>query len=137
MNTPVVVDTSVAFKWVSHEGEDSVAEAVELLNAHLAHDILLVAPNTLPVEVANGLRYSGLGEADVLEALEAVDGLHLELVEVDRNRLARATSLAYAHNMTVYDALFLALAEELGGPLVTADRRAFAGIATSAEIRLL
>ncbi|TDB39604.1 MAG: PIN domain-containing protein [Actinobacteria bacterium] len=137
MNAPVVVDTSVAFKWVFQDGEDSVPEAMALLDAHLARRILLVAPATLPVEVANGLRYSGLSAPDVLDALEAFEQLHLELIDADTSRIGRATSLAYTNDITVYDALFLAFAEELGCPLVTADHRAFADITTAVEIRLL
>jgi predicted nucleic acid-binding protein len=137
MSEPVVVDTSVAFKWLSHEGEDAVGEATSLLSAHLAGDILLVAPATLPVELANALRYSRLSESDVMALLEAVGFLHLELVDVDAPRILRATALAYAHDLTVYDALFLGLAEELVCPLVTADRRAFASIETPVEVRLL
>jgi predicted nucleic acid-binding protein len=39
--------------------------------------------------------------------------------------------------MSIYDALFLALAEELDCPLITADRKAFADIDTPVEIRLI
>jgi predicted nucleic acid-binding protein len=51
--------------------------------------------------------------------------------------LRTATDLACRHNLSVYDALFLQLAEELDCPLVSADRRAFAGIDSPVEILLL
>ncbi len=137
MSALTVVDTSVAFKWLREEGENGVDEARALLHAHQSRELLLVAPATLPVEIANALRYSTLTPHDVLDAIEAFDQLHVDLVPVDPTRLAGATSLAYTHGISVYDALFLALAEELDCPLVTADRRAFAGITATVEIRLI
>ena len=45
---------------------------------------------------------------------------------------------AIERRMTVYDALFLTLAQELDCPLVTADRRAFGSIPPEvAEVRLI
>ncbi len=137
MSNPMVVDTSVAFKWLHREGEGAVDEAAALLGAHLSGEIVLVAPATLPVEIANGLRYSRLSRNDVMDALEGFELLHVEVLENDSTRIAHATALSYAHDLSVYDALFLALAEELKCPLVTADRRAFEGIDTRVDVRLL
>ncbi len=137
MSVSVVVDTSVAFKWFVQAGEDSVEKAFALLADQAAGLHTLTAPASLPVELANALRYSKHQPDDVLDALENLDLSHVELFEPTSERLHAGGVLAYRHGLSIYDALFLALAEELRCPLVTADRRAFARIDSPIEIRLL
>jgi len=135
--TEIVVDTSVAFKWFITLGEDAVDEATQLLSAHLAGHVSLIAPASLPLELANGLRYSPVTQSDVLELIGTLDLTHIELFDLTPTRLAEATSLAYEHGITVYDAVFLALAVERDCELVTADRRAFGAISTTADVRIV
>jgi predicted nucleic acid-binding protein len=137
VSAPLVIDTSVAYKWFADTDEPGVEAAVALLPAQLAGAIELHAPATLPVELANALRYSGHAPEVVLNLIEGLDLVRIELAASTARRLNAASALAYRHGMSVYDALFLALAEELGCPLVTADRRAFGSIDTSVEVRLL
>lgn len=138
MSSLSVVDSSVVHKWLSALGERHVDEAMDLLHRHVAGKVTLVAPSLMPTEVANGLRWKPtLAASDVTALMEYLDTLDVALFDVTYERLAVATELAYRHKLTVYDALFLALAEELDCPLVTADKRAFAGIDTPVEMRLL
>jgi predicted nucleic acid-binding protein len=137
VSNPVVVDSSVAYKWLSDVGEESVVEAREMLDSAESGAMLLAAPATLHVELANALRYSCLEPDDAVEIIDEFESFHVELFEPTTARLHAAAELAYLHNLSVYDALFLALAEELGCAFVTADRRAFAGLDTGVEIRLL
>ena len=134
----MVVDTSVAYKWLSSAGEASVQEAWSLLVSHLAGELLLVAPRTLYVELANAVKNSRTPPGEAAELIDDLDILHIELFDPTSERLTHAMRLAYRHRLTVYDSLFLQLAEELGCPLVTADRRTFAGLADcDVEVRLL
>jgi predicted nucleic acid-binding protein len=92
----------------------------------------------MPVEVINGLRWKPhLAGEDVTGLANDLEAVNVSLFDVTYSRLRAATDLAYRHNLSVYDALFLQLAEELDCPLVTADRKAFAGIDSPVEIRLL
>lgn len=134
---PLVVDTSVAFKWFHPFGEDSVGVATEILDAHEAGSLLICAPASLHFELANSLRFSRLEPGDVMELAGKLHEYRVELAKATPSRLAEAVRLSYHHRISVYDSLFLQLAEELACPLVTADRRAFAGIDTPIEIRLL
>jgi predicted nucleic acid-binding protein len=137
MSSPVVVDSCVAYKWFYRENEHGLAQADELLQAHLDRQIVLVGPTTLPVELSNTLRYAKRSEEEILHIIELIEAAKVELFPTTTQRLQHAVVAALAHNLCIYDALFLALAEELGCPLVTADRKAFANLDTNVEIRLI
>jgi predicted nucleic acid-binding protein len=134
--TACVVDSSVAFKWFAEEPGSETAG--ELLRSHRDEETALTAPALLRIELANALRYAGLATDELRTALGTLSRFHLDLVEPDDELLASACRLALDHGLTVYDALFLALAVDRRCPLVTADRKAFGKIPASVcEIRLL
>ena len=133
-----VIDSSVVHKWLDTLGERRVDEAVTLLHRHAVGDLVFVAPSLMPVEVINSLRWKPhLTNEDVRGLANDLEAINISLLDVTYQRLRAATDLACRHTLSVYDALFLQLAEELDCPLVTADRRAFVGVETPVEIRLL
>ena len=137
MSAEMVIDTSVVFKWFSPTDEPGTPEALGLLDAHAAGDLKLIAPSTLPVELANGLRYVPLDGSAVKRALTALELAHIRTFDCTGGLLASAVELAVDHDITVYDALFLALALERTCILATADRRAFSNMRLPVDVRLL
>jgi predicted nucleic acid-binding protein len=116
-----LLDTSVAVKWFVTE-EDS-ERAADLQQAHLRDDLQLHAPDLLLMESANALRYAGLSEERILQDLETFPALGVEIIPFSIDVLNTAVSLSLEHDLAVYDAYFLALAQALEVPLITADRR--------------
>jgi predicted nucleic acid-binding protein len=133
----VVIDTSIAFKLFVGYGEAGLDQAAALLCAHREKELRLIAPATLPVEIANTLRYLLPDREDVLGFLADLESLHIRLFATDFDLVNRAATRALEAEMGVHDALFLALAEERGCPLVTADRKAFGAVRSPIEIRIL
>ena len=95
-----------------------------------AEDETLHAPHLLDVEVAQALRrYALAGDLDAARGLQAVEDLaDFPLTRYPHDLfLPRIWELR--HNVTVYDAAYIALAETLAAPLVTRD----AGLASAAR----
>ncbi len=119
----VCADSSVAFKWFCSDEESSVAEAIELFANHAAGRLTLVAPAHLPAEVLNALaRRPGVDADRLAVAAEGLAESGIVFPAWDAALLADAARLARAHRLTVYDALFPALAIQLQCELVTADK---------------
>lgn len=115
----LVVDTSVAIKWIVEEDDSELA--LSLREADLA------APALFRIEAANVLR--SLVARQQIPAPQA-RGLYallqtapVTIVDQDDALERRALELALELRHPVYDCLYLALAERIGGRLVTADRR--------------
>ena len=130
----IVLDASAVVKWFVREEESGEME--ELLGKFLSGEVEFHSPELLLVELANVLRYArGLTPEDVARAVEAVRALGVNLVD-DLQVLGEAIELAFQRDVTVYDALYVSLAQRLSGRLVTYDGkllRKFGGLAATAS----
>jgi predicted nucleic acid-binding protein len=94
------------------------------------------APELLLVETANALtlyvRAGRMTPSQAARALSDVLALRLRLEPLEA-LVAPALEAALRHGISAYDACYLALAEQTGALLVTADRR-LAGVAGRSEL---
>lgn len=113
----LVLDASVVLELLLRT-ECGIALASELLVEELA------VPHLLDVEVTQVLRrYVLHGKLPAVRAQEAiVDLLDLPLQRYSHMQLMSRV-WALRENLTAYDAVYVALAETLGGAMVTRDRR--------------
>jgi predicted nucleic acid-binding protein len=115
----LVVDASVAALWFI--GEERSAAALEFVERA---DVPFVAPDLLPIEVANVLwnasrrRPKPIPVAPVLEHLAG-----LISYEPSAKLLVAASAIARTLDHPIYDCLYLALVEQENASMITADRR--------------
>jgi len=122
----IVVDASVMAALYVEEPLSAPARAALLRSREAGDD--LHAPDLLLIECANALwKRVGRGELDRDSAMIAVTELSsledLECHPLDGQLVPPALSLAIAHSLTAYDAAYAALAVQLGGTVLSGDRR--------------
>ncbi len=117
-----VVDASVLVKWFLHDKEPDRDRALALRDLHVSGQSIIYIPRLALLEVLNAIRFSPKANEEAGEtALETLQDLHLETKAADANLLRKANAIAWAYKITIYDALYVALAEQVGYPLITAD----------------
>jgi predicted nucleic acid-binding protein len=126
----LVVDASVAAKWVMQEAGSDRAMAL------LSGGQLLIAPHIVFVELVSAVsrahRSDRLTRPDAELALEAVDRILKSSAlktTPDGALLGRAAMLALDLRHPLKDCLYLALAEAEGCDLITADQTLIARVA--------
>jgi predicted nucleic acid-binding protein len=124
----LVIDASVGIKWFVPEV--LTAEALRL--RHAGHE--LHVPAFFDVEVANivwkKLRRGELNRVDADAIVTQLQVLPLTR-HPDSPLLASALDLADQTQRTVYDCVYLALAKQLGGVMMTADEKLVNGLAAT------
>lgn len=84
----------------------------------------LHAPHLINIEVAQVIRRHVMnGEADAARGLLALNYLPMMRITLYPHGPLLARAWALRHNLTAYDAAYVALAEMLDAPLITLDRR--------------
>jgi len=117
-----VLDASVLVKWFLHQQEGDRERALALRELHISGRSTIFVPQLAQLEVLNAIRFSPKAkEEDGELALEALQDLHLETKPTEPDLVRKANAIAWAYKITIYDALYVALAEQVGYPLITAD----------------
>jgi predicted nucleic acid-binding protein len=115
----VVVDASVAVQWVL-QADDSTQ------SYNLLRDDRLIAPDLVLVEIANAVwkavRFANFPISIAMEAIAETENGFDEFVS-SRDLKERALAIAIELQHSAYDCFYLALAEQRGCQLVTADAR--------------
>ena len=119
----VVIDASVVLKW-QLDDEEHIQQAIALRNDFYALGaIKAIAPHLLIYEVINGIITAAgrkrLASDKTVEVMDNLIALGVELREVEPERVLE---LALEHNLSAYDAAYLALAESEACELWTGDR---------------
>lgn len=138
--TPLVVDASVAFKWlVAGASEVDAPAARALLRDHGEGRVAVHVPALLYYEVGNILLLGQPRRAiqDAESGIADLFRLPLRVLPPGEPDARLTTRLARALGLTFYDATYLALAESLGCDLVTADRRLAHKAARTGRVRIL
>lgn len=133
----VVPDASIILKWALPAAQEPAAEkALAFLAEWQAGTIDLLAPSLWRYEVANVLARKGGDRAIAL--LGALFELELPTVDPDGQLLSDAVAItARFAGVTVYDAVYHALALRVGGVFLTADERYFRRARRLGAIELL
>ena len=127
----VVLDASAALLLLIDPGEPGERVAARLAGA------TVVAPDLLPHEVTNVLRrHRNAGRLSEAEARLALDGFHALSIELWPQAVLAQRVWTLGANLSAYDAAYVALAERVGGVLLTADARLAAtpGVACEVEV---
>lgn len=120
-----VVDASVAVKWLIPEEHSECA--MKLLDDWFEEGLELNAPKLLRLEVTNAL--TKYVERRVIDAEKAQEGFEifreimLSYVEEDWPLIEDALKASMSTGLSIYDAVYFALAKRLEATLITADRR--------------
>jgi predicted nucleic acid-binding protein len=128
--TPFVVDSSVVFKWYRQPGnENYVPQAVSILERHLHGDFEIHVPDLFFYELGNILRFKErFVSKDALTILNETFALALQIHPIDLPLSEEAFRFARKHDITFYDASFIALSHLLDASFITADKRLFAKV---------
>jgi len=115
-----VVDASVAVKW--YVREELHEEARQLLDG----SVPLLAPDWIVQEVAHAAfrkwRDNEIPEQQARAMIALVPAIFAELHR-SISLIPRASDISFALRHPVYDCLYLACAETMDTPVITADRR--------------
>lgn len=118
-----VIDASVVIKWFKADDEADLDAALAILEDFRDGALVLGAPSLLALEVLNSLGRRWRWPAEGLQrAASTFADLPIDLVEPELTGVARWITAG----LTAYDSAYLAVAEQLGVPLVTADERMLA-----------
>lgn len=131
MHDVVVIDASV---WISRltRGDVNHTSSLTWMQPYTDNDGILAAPDLLLLEVAASIsRRTGRVEA-ARQALEYVTANMAQLASVD-TLLAGAIEVSITLRLRAGDALYVALAHQLGIPLISWDKEQLARAAPLVE----
>ncbi|MBK8907455.1 MAG: type II toxin-antitoxin system VapC family toxin [Rhodospirillales bacterium] len=116
----IVIDASIAIKWFISEEHRPEARQILMLEEQLT------APDLIVTELANiAWKKSMREEIDAAQARLIIPAVHQYIPAMHRSLdlVERALDIALDLRHPIYDCIYLACAERVGGTLITADRR--------------
>ena len=119
----IVIDTSVAAKWIFAYEQDSDKAKTLLLN-HSSAVATIIVPDLLFFEIANALATkSKLSLWKITNSLTKLYQMNLQIYHTQEKDLKIATRMAKQQGTTVYDMIYAVVARKHKIQLITADEQ--------------
>ena len=115
----IVVDSSVAVKWINSLDEDYLDKADKLIKDVQNSNIDLIMPELAKYEIGNALLNKQLSLEQLQTTLEDFYTPPISYFSEDKELSLSTAELAQKYQITYYDASFIALAAKLKASLIT------------------
>ena len=123
---PIVLDASVVVKWFSTDNEQDYDKASFILQLIKNGDMELIIPDLLLYELSNALLKSKNFDIQSLNsAVKTILDLEVEIFNAQLPLLEKTNEMAATYSLTIYDALYAALAVIKQCKLITANPKCF------------
>ncbi|MEW6557539.1 MAG: type II toxin-antitoxin system VapC family toxin [Elusimicrobiota bacterium] len=131
-----VLDTSVIYKW--YVEENGSRQALKILSNFIDGKTEISVPDLVLYELANALKSNPQNiEKDIEDVIDNFINLNLNIVVATSGLLKNAVKVSYKYDVTIYDAIYIALAEDLNFEFITADKKLFDKIKSLPFVKLL
>jgi predicted nucleic acid-binding protein len=139
--TDIVLDASVAVKWaLPLAKEPFTTESLELLRRYERGEIDFLVPDVFWAEVSN-VMWKGVRQRRwprVMAESAASDFRNRDFQTFSsRSLLPDAMKIAFAHDRSIYDSLYVALAMQRHAQMITADERLANALAAHLPVKWL
>lgn len=121
MKKALVIDSSVAVKWLNSKDELMVDTSNTIMEHTQEEKVILLMPELAKYEIANALLYKGLTLELLQTSLEDFYYLPIKFFPEDITSSELTIKIAYESAMSYYDASFIALAKQHHADLITAN----------------
>ncbi len=116
-----IIDANIGVKWFAKEdGSDS---ARSILKDHIEEHTILCVPELFVYELTNALRYKKTTVDQLKAIVHELFDFQLEYIPITEMIMEKAAELSFHYQLTIYDAVYLALAETLNARLITTDEK--------------
>jgi predicted nucleic acid-binding protein len=121
----IILDTSVIIKWFFEEDEKDVKNANLILNKYYNSEIRIIAPEIALFEISNVIKNRIKNLEDKNMGAEIIDKIfNLGIIfYVTKEILKNAFNIAIDINESVYDCIFIAVAEHFKSKFITDDKK--------------
>lgn len=119
----VIVDASVAFKWFL-KNEENIDQALTILTLHQNKQNVILVPDILFYELANAwATKTALTVKGIKTFLKDLQNIKLEIEVINFELLNQAVVLSKKYKISLYDAIYIALARQKKYLFITADQK--------------
>jgi predicted nucleic acid-binding protein len=133
-----VMDASVCIKWFSSIKEEYAEKAIELRKDYYEKKVYLLAPDLLLYEVTNALSYNPrFSSENVKAAISSLNSMQIKFVKPLAQVLDLAIDIRFLKNISIYDAVYIALSRYIDMQFITADQKLYDRIKDYGNVILL
>lgn len=115
-----VIDASVIVKWFLNE--ENSEKALKIREDHILEKTILIIPELTFIEILNALKYKGANVQRLLDVNKSLWGMQFKVEKINSFILDKAIENAIKYNITIYDSLYVTIAQIYGTSLITADK---------------
>lgn len=131
-----VLDASVIYKW--YVDEDNSDKANKILEDYKSGKIEISIPDLLILELSNALKFNPkITSSEINEIIDNLYALELNIIIPTIELIKSAVKLSYDYEITIYDAIFVALAKDLEFEFITAYKKLYNKIKSIGFVKLL